>query len=52
MTLNGWFQILLFLGVILAITAPLGRFHDARVQPRADVARSGAAPDRAADLPD
>ncbi len=26
MTLNGWFQILLFLAVILAVTAPLGRF--------------------------
>jgi K+-transporting ATPase ATPase A chain len=26
MTLNGWFQILLYLGVILAITAPVGRF--------------------------
>ena len=27
-----------------------GRLHDARVQPRAHLARSGAAPDRAADL--
>ena len=26
MTVNGWFQILLFLGVVLALTAPLGRF--------------------------
>jgi K+-transporting ATPase ATPase A chain len=26
MTLNGWFQILLFLAVVLAVTAPLGRF--------------------------
>jgi K+-transporting ATPase ATPase A chain len=26
MTLNGWFQILLYLAVILAVTAPLGRF--------------------------
>src|SRR5579862_7792166 len=26
MTLNGWFQIFLFLGAILAVTAPLGRF--------------------------
>jgi len=26
MTLNGWFQILLYLGVILAVTAPVGRF--------------------------
>jgi potassium-transporting ATPase potassium-binding subunit len=26
MTLNGWFQILLFLAVILGVTAPLGRF--------------------------
>jgi potassium-transporting ATPase potassium-binding subunit len=26
MTLNGWLQILLFLAVILAITAPIGRF--------------------------
>jgi len=26
MTLNGWFQILLFLAAILAVTAPLGRF--------------------------
>jgi potassium-transporting ATPase potassium-binding subunit len=26
MTLNGWFQILLFLGVVLTVTAPLGRF--------------------------
>jgi K+-transporting ATPase ATPase A chain len=26
MTLNGWFQILLFLAVVLAATAPLGRF--------------------------
>jgi potassium-transporting ATPase potassium-binding subunit len=26
MTVNGWLQILLFLGVVLALTAPLGRF--------------------------
>ncbi len=26
MTLNGWFQILFYLGAILAVTAPLGRF--------------------------
>ena len=26
MTANGWFQILLFLGIILAITKPLGSF--------------------------
>ena len=26
MTLNGWFQILLFLAAVLAVTAPLGRF--------------------------
>jgi potassium-transporting ATPase potassium-binding subunit len=26
MTLNGWLQILLFLAVVLAVTAPLGRF--------------------------
>src|ERR1700704_2532379 len=26
MTLNGWFQILLFLAVVLAVTPPLGRF--------------------------
>jgi K+-transporting ATPase ATPase A chain len=26
MTVNGWLQILLFLGVVLAVTAPLGRF--------------------------
>ena len=26
MTLNGWFQIFLFLAVVLAVTAPLGRF--------------------------
>src|SRR5882724_1955655 len=26
MTLNGWFQILLFLAAILAVTMPLGRF--------------------------
>ncbi|HET6959425.1 MAG TPA: potassium-transporting ATPase subunit KdpA, partial [Vicinamibacterales bacterium] len=26
MTLNGWFQILLYLAAILAVTAPLGRF--------------------------
>jgi K+-transporting ATPase ATPase A chain len=26
MTLNGWFQILVFLAAILAVTVPLGRF--------------------------
>jgi K+-transporting ATPase ATPase A chain len=26
MTPNGWLQILLFLAVVLAVTAPLGRF--------------------------
>ena len=26
MTFNGWFQILLFLGAVLAVTVPLGRF--------------------------
>jgi K+-transporting ATPase ATPase A chain len=26
MTVNGWFQILLFLAAVLAVTMPLGRF--------------------------
>lgn len=29
MTLNGWFQILLFLGAVALVTVPLGRFMTA-----------------------
>ena len=32
MTANGWFQIALFLAVILVITKPLGRLHQKSVQ--------------------
>ncbi len=37
MTNNGWFQILFFLLVVLALTKPLGSSHDARFQPREDI---------------
>ena len=50
MTLNGWLQILFFFALILAVTKPLGVFHGARLQPRADFSRSRVAARRAADL--
>jgi K+-transporting ATPase ATPase A chain len=44
MTVNGWFQILLFLGVVLALTAPLGRFMTRVFNSRAHLAGSGPSP--------
>ena len=49
MTVNGWLQILLVpRRRSLAVTPAGGPLHDARVHRRADLARSGAAPGRAA----
>ena len=50
MTVNGWLQIGFFLLAILAVTPRARALHDAGLQSRADVARPGASPRRAADL--
>ena len=50
MTVNGWLQILLFLGVVLAVTAPLGRFMTRVFNRERTWLDPVLPPDRAADL--
>jgi hypothetical protein len=47
MTSNGWLQIALFGVIVIVITRPFRRLHDARVRRRADASAPAAAPGRA-----